>query len=432
MKPKTLFLGVSVFLFYSTHAVSQTSVIGLDDTVSSAGKTRVELGVNKDNILLGDKNRYAFKHIEEFLPVKTIDASNNPLFLFKQTPVQLDPDAISFPFHNSVTHQNEKKTVADMLHQTRTDAFIVLKNGEIAYEGYFDGQTSRIRHLMMSVTKSMVGLLAANLSTEGLLSRDKKVVDYIPELKHSAYADATVGQVLDMTAGVKYSEDYLDPHSEIVAYQRVFNHGSQRASEPKNIHDFIMKLQRKGRHGEKFHYVTPNADLACWLTEKASGQPFEQLFAAQIWSKLGMNRDAYTVVDAQGTAVCGGGLNATAIDMAKVGVMLMYKGMFNGKRILPSATVENISTGGDLQTFARGEESQSGMANWSYKNLFWMRNNDHGAYTAIGIYGQWLYIDPKSQVVIVKQSSLPLPDNAEVDAYTLAGFDAIIEHLDAQ
>ncbi|SPZ56110.1 6-aminohexanoate-dimer hydrolase [Serratia quinivorans] len=431
MKKCTLSLVVSLLVASSVNAQPSVSVIGLGDKVSTAGKTRAELGIDKSNMLSPENNRYGFKHVGQFIPNKTIDTLGSPVYLFKQGQPKLNINEVHFDFKDPVTDKVSKKTVADMLYQTRTDAFIVIKNGEIRYENYFDGQNSRTRHLMMSVTKSITGMLAATLVAEGKLNRDAKVTEYIPELKDSAYGDATVSQVLDMTVGVKYSEDYTDPNAEVSTYIRILGlvPDVENTGGPITIRQFLTTLKKQGAHGDKFHYVTPNADVVCWLSERASGEPFEKLLSDRVWSKIGMSRDAYVLVDQAGTASCGGGMNVTAIDMAKIGEMLLNQGKFNGKQILPVKAIEDITAGGDTATFAKSDDVQ-GLPGWSYKDLFWIRNNAHHAYTAIGIYGQWLYIDPTSKVVIVKQSSLPQADNDEVDAYTRAGFDAIINQLD--
>ncbi|WP_314726115.1 serine hydrolase domain-containing protein [Serratia plymuthica] len=170
-----------------------------------------------------------------------------------------------------------------------------MKNGEIRYENYFDGQSSRTRHLVMSVSKSLTGILATFLVAEGKLNRDAKVMDYIPELKGAA-------------------PELKNDHG------------------PRTIRQFLTSLKKQRKHGDKFHYVTPTTDVLCWLTERASGETFETLLSDRLWSKLGMSRGAFVLVDKSGTSSCGGGVNATAIDLAKVGVMLLNKGEFNGKK----------------------------------------------------------------------------------------------------
>ncbi|GGB08874.1 6-aminohexanoate-dimer hydrolase [Brucella endophytica] len=413
-------------------ALAADSVIGLDAAMSSEGKTRAALHIGKANMFAPEQNRYTFKHMEEFFPTKTIDAGEGLEFIFMDAGIPFDQEKIGFSFRDPLTGDVSTSTLAQMLRETRADALVVLKDGRLVHEAYFDGQTPRTRHQMMSVTKSLTGMLAGALLAEGKLDRNARVGDLIPELLGSAYGDATVGQVMDMTVGIRYCEDYTDPESEVAIYGAVlgFFPSPTGYSGPRTIREFLPTLRKKCEHGRAFHYVTANTDVLGWLCERATGIPLEKMIEEHIWSKMGMARDAYVLVDSAGTASCGAGFNATAVDLAKIGQMLLDEGLFNGQRILPPGFFAELLKGGDRETFARSPEGKIAMSGWSYRDQFWFRHNAHNAYMAIGIFGQWLYIDPAARTVIVMQSSLPLPDSDEVVAYTLAAFDAIIAGLD--
>lgn len=170
----------------------------------------------------------------------------------------------------------------------------------------------------------------------------------------------------------------------------------------------------------------------CWLAERASGMTPTELLEKSIWQKMGMERDAYVLVDPQGIPSCGGGVNATTRDMARFGQMILQKGQFNGQQILPTEVVERIAQGGDAKAYANSMYAKEAVTpkGSSYVDQFWFFNNPEKSFSAWGINGQWIYVDPKHNVVIVKQSSLDLPEDHDIEAYTLAAFSAIAASLD--
>ncbi len=422
---KTLLGLVCLCLFNS----SVFSEIHQNDKLQSP---RQKLDVNLNNVFAPEKNRYSFLHMQEFLPTITIWTGNKPISEFKYASPQLNN--IPFRFIKPSTKQPVETNLEKMLVDTNTDGFVVLKNGKIVVERYLNGQDASTRHQMMSVSKSIFGSLTAMLIAEGKLKRNAKVVEYIPELKDSAFGDATVDQVMNMTIGIKYSEDYLSPHSEITQY--IKNMGLMPENDVYNsklgIRNFLPTLKKEKVHGTTFHYVTPISDVMCWLAERASGMTPTVLLEKSIWQKMGMERDAYVLVDPQGVPSCGGGVNATTRDMARFGQMILQKGQFNGQQILPTEVVERIAQGGDAKAYANSVYARDAVTpkGSSYVDQFWFFNNPEKSFSAWGINGQWIYVDPKHNVVIVKQSSLDLPEDHDIEAYTLAAFSAIAASLD--
>lgn len=382
--------------------------------------------INLTNMLEPNNNHYAFQHMQEFSPSTDIRKDQMPVFPLKNSDKILDD--FKYTYVNPKSKQATEKTLKTMLKETNTDAFIVMKDGKIVTEQYFNGQNSQTRHQMMSVTKSFFGLIAASLVAEGQLDSKKKVIDYIPELKGSAYGDATVEQVMDMTVGIKYSEDYLDPNAEVVSYMRSLGLGTLKIDPDYGIRNFITTLKKQGQHGDKFQYATVNTDVMCWLMERATKKPASELLYQRLWSKMGMERDAFVLVDSQGVSSCGGGLNATARDLARFGQLILQKGAFNNQQLISAQAISSIEAGGDKKAFAKSEDGKSNYfpPTASYKNQFWSFGE---AFSAIGIYGQWIYINPKQNVVIVKQSSLPKPDDSELTAYHYKTFEEIVKAL---
>jgi CubicO group peptidase (beta-lactamase class C family) len=313
--------------------------------------------------------------------------------------------------------------------KTFTDGILVLHKGRVVYEKYVGEGAPERSHIAMSVTKSFVGVLAAGLATEGKLDPSAPVTKYVPELKDSAYADATVRQVMDMTIGVRYSEDTLDPKSDIWDYAR--SGGMLPAAPdyqgPRTFYDFLVALKKEGEHGQQFAYKTVNAEVLAWIVKRASGQSLADLLSAKVWQKLGAESDAYFHVDRVGSESGGGGLNTTLRDLARFGEMMRNKGAYNGQQIIPAAAVEEIEKGGDKSLFAAvGYKTLPG---WSYKDMWWISHNTHGAYMARGIRGQSIYIDPKAEMVIVRYASHPIIPDAANDPITLPAYAAAAEEL---
>ncbi len=310
-----------------------------------------------------------------------------------------------------------------------TDGIIVLHQGAVVYERYFGCLDETGRHAAMSVTKSMVGLLAEILVAEGTLDDMAPVTDYVPELADSAFGTATVRQVMDMTTSLDFSEDYSDPNADI------FAHGAAGSALPKpaefdgprTYYEFLQTVEQSGEHGADFSYKTVNTDALGWIISRASGVAMPNLLSERIWSRIGMDQDAYFTVDSIGTPFTGGGMNAALRDFARLGQLLLDEGVHDGEQIIPAAAVRSIAGGGDRQAFEAA--SYATLEGWSYRGMWWVSHNDHGAYMARGVHGQAIYVDPTAQMVIVRFSSHPNPFNAAIDPTSLPAYHAVAEHL---
>ena len=281
----------------------------------------------------------------------------------------------------------------------------------------------------MSVTKSVTGTLGAMLVAEGLLDADKRVADYVPELARSAFGNATVRQVLDMTTGLKYSEDYADPNAEVWAYSQAGNPlpKPKDYTGPRSYYEYLQTVQPEGRHGAAFAYKTVNSDALGWIIARVTGRNVAELLSERIWSRLGAEQDAYLTVDATGTPFAGGGLNTGLRDLARFGEMLRQNGRFNGQQIIPKAVVDDIRLGGRREAFAQAGYSL--LPGWSYRNMWWVTHQPDSAFMARGVHGQRIYVNPKAGVVIVRYASHPVASNSANDPTTLPAFDAVARHL---
>ena len=370
------------------------------------------------------KLRWTVCHFRELMPTTAVRNGSEGA---RTLPTALDAslDAVRF----TPLGANEPMTWRDAFDANYTDGVLVMHHGRVVYERYAGCLSEHTLHGAMSVTKSITGLLGEILVAESRLDEKALVGTLIPELKGSAFGDATVRQVMDMTTALDYSEDYADPKAEVWTYAEA---GSPLPKPPgytgpRSYFDFLQTVKKKGTHGEAFGYKTVNADALGWFIARTTGKSVAQELSERIWSRIGAEREAFYTVDSIGTPFAGGGFNATLRDLARLGQLLLDNGVANGEQILPPAAIERIRHGGQRATFAKA--SYTLLPGWSYGAMWWISNDDHGAYAARGVHGQTIWIDPTADMVIVRFASNPAAANAASDPTSLPAYRAVANHL---
>jgi len=330
------------------------------------------------------RTRWSFSHVRETVPTANVWRGSGVASPLPSAPARFDIEAVTFkPLGGEQT-----LNFAQMISGTYTDGILVMHRGKVVYEKYFGALTPERPHIAMSVTKSFVGTLAAILADEGKLDPAAPVTRYIPELKDSAYGDATVRQVMDMTVGVHYSENYADPKAEIWDYARA---GGMLTGRELHGPEVVLRVPRhaekEGEHGDGFAYKTVNAEVLAWIVRRASNQSLADLLSEKIWRRIGAEQDAYFMVDRIGTESGGGGLNTVLRDLARFGETMRNGGRAaNGQQAIPKAVVEDIQRGGDPARFVKAGYPL--LKGWSYRDMWWVSHNPHGAYMARGIHGR--------------------------------------------
>ncbi len=368
--------------------------------------------------------RWSVANFRRFMPSTNVWRGDGPVSPLPRA-LRTDIDAVEF----QPLGGGEALTWAQSLDANYTDAIIVLHQGRVVYERYLGVMTPHSPHMAMSVTKSMFGTLGAMLVAEGKLDENALVTRYIPELAGSGWADATVRQVLDMTTGLKYSENYADPQAEVWQHARAGGILPRPPgyAGPRTFYEFLRTVRKEGEHGQAFAYKTVNTDVLGWLIRRATGQTVGEVLSERIWQKLGAEQDAYLLIDSEGTEFAGGGFNPVLRDLARFGEMIRLGGHYNGQQIVPRAVVDDIRRGADKAQFAKAGYKL--LEGWSYRDMWWVSHNAHGAFSARGIHGQAIYIDPRAEMVIVRFGSHPLAANANVDPTSLPAYQALAEHL---
>ena len=363
-----------------------------------------EQRINRQDFSIAPKNRWSFQHIRELQPTREVWRGTEPVV---PLPVELkDLGSFSAPVRS-----RRMLSLDQLLNKSHTDGFVILHRGRIIFERYMNGQQPQTQHLMFSATKSFVGTLMLTLADEGRVDLARTVSTYVPELRDSAFGDATVQQILDMTTAVSFSEVYDDPESDIGRYGAVFRFSGEPGPDykgPLTLYDFLPTLKKQGTHGEGFHYVTPNTDVLGWIIRRVTNKSVDVNVSERFWQRMGVERDGYMWVDGAGTEMAGGGLNITARDAARFGQMILQGGRFNGQQIIPEAVATRIMQAGDTKKFTRFYQDEwYKNVTYAYHDQWWTFNNPHKSISAIGIHGQYIYIDPKAELVVVKQSSSP-------------------------
>lgn len=370
------------------------------------------------------KLRWTVCHIRELMP--TTDVSRG-IGAPSKLSYALDKniDAITFMPTNSKRLMTWKQS----LDANYTDGIMVMHHGKVVYERQNGCLNELGNHAAMSMTKSMTGLLAEILVTEGKLDDKALVSSIIPELKNSGFGDATVRQVMDMTTALDYSEDYADPNADIWKYSEAASPlpKPKDYKGPNGYFEYLQTVKKNGEHGEAFNYRTINSDALGWIISRTTGKAVNALLSERIWQKIGAEQSAYMTVDAKGTPFAGGGLSAGLHDMARIGSLMLNKGEINGERLFPAAVVDNIEAGGDKEAFAKADYKQ--LTNGSYTSMWWLFNNPTPIYAARGVHGQTVYVDPAADMVIVRFASYPDASNGKIDPTSLPAYKAVANYL---
>ena len=326
----------------------------------------------------------------------------------------------------------ETGMVKQMIDDSYTDSFLVVKSGAIVTEQYFNNMTADSHHLINSMTKSFVGMLAGIAVERGLLNPEALITEYLPGLDNSAWEGATVRHLLDMTAGAYYHEDYADPEADFWKEAAIVGWRPALVDEntPDSLYDYAKSLQGKDQeNGSMFHYRTVTTNVIGMILEKAMGERLGDLLTDEIWSKLSPRNDANVVVDKLGTLYVGAGMSACTRDLANFGMMMINGGRLNGQQIVPAGWIQD-SIAGDVTSSQCYEDSEYAAFGFShYRNQVWIKDSAKQVMLALGIHGQIIYMDKLNDIVMVKLSSQPESVDMDMFMDAYAAMDAIADKL---
>ena len=370
-------------------------------------------------------NRWTFQNVRQFVPTTEVWRGDGAPREFGRYPVDLS--AIEFSDADSST-----TNLQQWIDTSYTDGILVLHHGEIVFEQYHNNMSERSLHLSQSMSKSVVAAVAGILIGRGLLDPQEQVTRYLPELETTAWQGASLQQVMDMTTGVKYVEDYEALDSDIAATDIASGWKRPRAgvAAPACIWDQILSLRERVReHGAAFQYRSIETDVLAHCLERVTQTRLAELISHELWQPLGCEESASFTVDAAGYALACGGMNASLRDYGRFGQMLLQKGRVGDRQLVPAAWVTDIANA-DQSLF--GEPYTRACPNGAYRNQFWIEDVNRPGFMARGVFGQLIYVDPGHDMVLVKLSSWPEFTSVPRLKSALGAVHAIGAHLDGR
>jgi CubicO group peptidase (beta-lactamase class C family) len=369
-------------------------------------------------------NKWSFQHVREIIP--SAEISNDPHNVRELSSAPYDLRKVN------IMEADSSYSLESFLRATDTDGFVAIRAGKLLYEFYDNGMTVDTPHILMSVSKSVLGLLVGILVQRATLDLNALITEWIPEVQNTAYAAATLRDLIDMRVGVLFDEDYLASAGPIIEYRKAQNWDPLAPGEsPSDLRTFFGSLvDKQGTHGGHFHYVSPNTDLMGWVIERATGKRYADLVSELLWRPMGAGRSAYITVDRLGAPRCAGGMCATTRDLARLGLLLTEDGAYAGKQIVPSSWIEDILTQGDAQAWDNGDFAKYyPQMPMHYRNKWYVLCGAEPMMLGMGVFGQNLLVDRKNKIVIAKLSSHALPMDEKQILLTMRGIEAIRRQL---
>ena len=336
----------------------------------------------KENIL------YNFLHMEDIFPTSLVTKSPNPTRL---------PVNISHELPKEFVSGGKTYDVKKFMERTMTTGLLIIHRDTTVFEKYYNGLTPETTHISWSMAKSFVSGMVGIAVAEGHIeSIEDPITKYLPQLKESGYDNVRIKDILQMSSGVGFNEDYADFNSDINRFGRYFALGQ-------SFEKFALSLKNARPPGTYNHYVSIDTQVIGMLLKKTTGKTITEYLKEKIWDPMGMEHDAQWIIDADQMEMALGGLNATLRDYAKFGLLYLNQGDWFGQQIVSQDWVRQSITL-DAPHLQPGE-SELSSNNLGYGFQWWVPQEADGAFLASGIYNQHIYIQPNRDVLVVKLSA---------------------------
>jgi CubicO group peptidase (beta-lactamase class C family) len=372
--------------------------------IGAPSEVPVAVQILRWHMLDNDVSSLMFRSMGTLFTTRTV-ARSGPVW-------QLPRD--DHPLQVDYNWQGQRYTAQQFLERTYTNALLVMKDGRIVSEIYRNATDERSHFIGWSMTKSVTSLLIGCALAQGRIdSLDTPISRYLPELKGGGYEGVSIRQVMQMRSGVDYEERYDFDHPGRAAS----NHIAALVKNTARFADVARTLPRIHEPGSFFQYKTIDTAVLGWLIERVTQGSVAAYTARSLWEPLGAESDAFYIMDGPpgiGREFSGAGFNATLRDFARFGQMVLDGGVAGGRRIVSEDWIRQ-------STRPSGSEDTQR----SGYGLQWWILGDSGAFAAIGLQGQYIFIDPATRTVVVKLSYFPPGDNSALDSETQAFLNAV-------
>jgi CubicO group peptidase (beta-lactamase class C family) len=348
-------------------------------------------------------NRWGFQHVRDLIPTARIRRGDGP--------VRRLPRAERDLSRVSVRAAGHRVRLSRLLEETYTDGLLVLHRGRVVTERYENGMAADSQHLLMSVSKSITSTAAGVLVGEGALRPDDLVTEHVPDLAGTSFEGCTVRHLLDMRAGTRFDEDYANVHADVRIYEQIYLWRPRTDRHlPSSITDYYATLGNAGPHGGPFEYRSVLTDVLGWVLERAAGERFADLLSRTVWGPMGAEFDAEITVDAHGNAMADGGISCTLRDLARFGQLMLDRGRWGRRQVVPAAWIHDTVTADDdtVAAFASTADARSYPPGAFYRNKWWVLDPTGPVFAGSGINGQTVLVHVPARVVIAKFSTWPV------------------------
>jgi CubicO group peptidase (beta-lactamase class C family) len=373
------------------------TVLLLGPSISVAEESGRPDNLTLESFQFGPHNRWAFSHIREVIPTVNIPRDPTQFLVLKKS--------ADFVTDFSVEFQGRQQSIDNIAEQQYIDGLLILKDGDIVFEQYYGSLKPELPHLMNSVSKSVVALVAGKLAAEGVIDLSKPVSHYVPALAESGYAPDSLQTVLDMRDGSDYSEDYPDFTTTFRLQDCAIGWTDADycpEDGPTSLYEFLPTVGRDASKLGKFSYRSGSTNVIGWVLEAATGQPLAELISEHIWQPMGAEFDANITVDTGGFVLADHGMSSTLRDLSRLGLLVLNDGKALGKEVIPEPFIQDIL-------------EQQGDPNWpypapegdtpSYRSFWWGEGNSGGDVSGYGIHGQFVRVVPEADLVITLYST---------------------------
>ncbi|MBX2874705.1 MAG: beta-lactamase family protein [Saprospiraceae bacterium] len=336
-----------------------------------------------------DQIAHNFMHMEDLFDTRTIEQSPSPTQLIKD---------ISYTPIPSFSYEDSTIQVPQFIEDTRTMGLLVMRSDTIIYEEYYNEMSESTTHISWSVAKSVVATLLGIAYHDGLIKDlNEPITSYLPQLAASGYNEVKIKDILNMSSGVGFNEDYRDFNSDINRFGRAFALGSSYES-------FALSLKNERPPGTYNHYVSIDTQVLGMLLEKVTGKRLSVYLKEKLWDPMGMEHDAHWIIDETGMELALGGLNISLRDYAKLGLLYLQKGRWKDQQLVPAEWVEQAISP-DAPHLMPGRDNQSSSNRYGYGFQWWIPEKPMGDFFAAGIYNQYIYVYPEKDFIAVKLSA---------------------------